>query len=92
MEIARLISALEQTISFLKKSQPSGWANMSVDEIIQELQSIINTIRDSGAVDSQQLGFLFAPTAAIQETAIDNGWGDDFLRISDIVDDYMEHR
>ena len=88
MEIEKLISALEKTISFLQRSGSSDWAIMSVEELIQELESGIDTIKNSGDIDEQLLGFLFAPTAAIQETAIDNGWGDDFLRISEIIDPF----
>jgi hypothetical protein len=88
MEIEKLISALEDTIAFLRKSQSSDWAHMSVEEIVQELEAEIARIKISQPMDTKRLGFLFAPTGAIQETSIDNGWGDDFLRISVIVDEF----
>ena len=92
MEIEKLISALEETISFLQNSQSSDWAPMSVEEIIQELEAEIAKIKNSQPMDARLLGFLFAPTGAIQETSIDNGWGDDFLRISAIVDEFTVDR
>lgn len=85
-----LSSVLQETILFLQNSQSSDWANMSVEEMIQELASILASIKSAEFVDVQQLGQLFAPTAAIQETAIDNGWGDDFLRIAAIVEQYTD--
>jgi hypothetical protein len=88
MEIEKLIHALEETIMFLRTSRPSDWANMSIEEIIQELEAEIARARNLQPIDAKLLGFLFAPTGAIQETSIDNGWGDDFLRISEIVDQF----
>ena len=88
MEVEKLISALEETISFLKNSQSSAWANMSVEEMIQGFESEIVKARNSRLIDAKLLGLLFAPTGAIQDTAIDNGWGDDFLRISDVIDQF----
>ena len=92
MEIEKLISALEGTISFLQNSQSSAWAPMSVEEIIQELEAEITKIENSQPIDTRLLGFLFAPTGAIQETSTVNGWGADFLRISEIVDEFTVDR
>jgi hypothetical protein len=86
-----LISALEETLSYLRNSQSSGWASMSVEEIIEELESEIAKAQNSGPFDAKLLSFLFAPTGAIQETSIDNGWGDDFVRISKIVDQFTSN-
>ena len=91
MDINTLISSLEGTISFLQNSQPSGWANMSIEEIIQELESEIAKAKNFQPIDAKLLGFLFAPTGAIQETSIDNRWGDEFLRISEIVDQFTRN-
>jgi hypothetical protein len=88
MEIEKLISALQEAISFLHNSQSSDWANMSVENIIQELESEIVKAKNSQPIDSKLLSILFAPTGAIQETSIDNGWGDELLRISELIDQY----
>lgn len=85
-----LSSALRETILFLQNSQSSDWAGMSVEEMIHELEAILAGLEKAQFVDVQQLGFLFAPTGSIQETAIDNGWVDDFLRIAAIVDPYAD--
>ena len=92
MELEELISVLEETIELLGNSQSSDWAPMSVEEIIQELEAEIAKIKNSQPIDARLLGFLFAPTGAIQETSIDNGWGDDFLRISESIDEFTVDR
>ena len=63
---------------------------MSADEIIEELEVEIAKVKDSKPDDERNLNYLFAPTGPMQETSIDNGWGDDFLRISDIVDHFID--
>jgi len=83
-----LIAALQETISYLHKSKSSVWAGISVDEIVQDLESEIAKSQNSLRPDTNLLKLLFAPTGTIQDTSIDNNWGDEFLRISQIVDQF----
>ena len=62
---------------------------MPVDEIREKVELELARIRMSEPINTKLLNFLFAPTGAIQETAIDNGWGEEFLRISEIVDQFV---
>ena len=89
MDEERLISALEETISYLRKSQSSDWSSIPVEEIIRRLEAEINKARNAKPVDVVLLDRLFAPTGAIQETSIDNGWGTKFIRISEVVDQFI---
>jgi hypothetical protein len=89
MDVERLISALEETISYLRKSQSSDWSSIPVEEIIRRLEAEINQARNAKPVDVVLLDRLFAPTGVIQETSIDNGWGTKFLRISEVVDQFI---
>ena len=86
MEVEKLISALEETLSFLQNSHSSAWAHMSVEEIITRLETEISKAKNLQPIDAKFLSLLFAPTGAIQETSIDNGWENDFLRISEIIE------
>jgi hypothetical protein len=61
---------------------------MLVEEIIHDLDAEIDKAMNSQPINKRHLGFLFAPTGAVQETAIENGWGEEFLRISDVVDQF----
>ncbi|MFT3896025.1 MAG: hypothetical protein QM730_30790 [Anaerolineales bacterium] len=90
MEIERLISALQELIALLRESRSSDWASKSVQEIMRDLESEIDKAVNLQPISKGHLGFLFAPTGAIQETAIDNGWGEEFLRIAEIVDQFTD--
>ena len=61
---------------------------MPVDEMIGKLAIELEKAGSSQAMDAELLSFLFAPTGPIQETAIDNGWSEEFLRISKVVDQF----
>ena len=86
MEVEILISALAETISYLRKSESSSWASMPIAELIRRLEAEITKARNAKPVDVSLLKQLFAPTGVLQEVSIDNRWGTAFLRISEIVD------
>lgn len=84
----KLVTTLEETISFLQSSQSSVYADIPIEEIIEKLKSEVAKVKSSKPIDAKQLRLLFAPTGAIQDTAIDNGWGDEFLKIANIIDQF----
>ena len=86
MELENLIGALEETISYLRKSQSSPWAPLSVEEIVTRLETELAKARNAKPMGVNLLDRLFAPTGLIQEISIDNGWGTKFLRISEVID------
>jgi hypothetical protein len=87
-----LISAFEKTIALLENSEDSAWANYSVREAVEILQSALESCRQTQKISSSgrsQINFLFLPTGALQEIAIDNGWGDEYLEIAAVIDKYL---
>ena len=88
METERLISALEETISYLRTSQSSLLSHMPIEEIIRRLEAEVGKAKNSKPMDINLLDRLFVPTGAIQEISIYNGWGTKFLRISEVVDEF----
>ena len=89
MEVEKLIIALEETILFLRKSESSGWSNMPIEQIITNLEAEVSRAKDAKPIDVITLDRLFAPTGVIQETSIDNGWGTKFLRISEVIEEFI---
>jgi hypothetical protein len=92
MEIEPLISALEQTISYLRESESSDPSHMSVEEMIRRLEAEVIKAKNLKPLDVNLLDRLFAPTGAIQKTAMENGWGTKFLRISEVIDQFTVGR
>ena len=92
MEIDNLVSTLEKTLSFLRESESSFWSSLSVEELISKLEDELHKSENSQQIDLGQLKFLFAPTGPIQDTSIDNGWGDQYLEISEVIDRYTNSK
>jgi hypothetical protein len=88
MEIEILVSALEQTISYLRTSKSSDPAQMPIEEIIRRLEAEAARAKNLKPVDVNLLDRLFAPMGVIQVISSNNGWGTKFLRISEIVDQF----
>lgn len=88
MEVEKLISALEETIGFLQKSQSSDWSSLPIEEIIRRLEIEVSKAKNAKPLDVNLLARLFAPTGVIQETSVDNGWGTRFLHLSEVVDEF----
>lgn len=92
MEIDNLVSTLEKTLSFLRESESSFWSSLSVEELISKLEDELHKSENSQQIDLGQLKFLFAPIGPIQDTSIDNGWGDQYLEISEVIDRYTNSK
>jgi len=90
VEVEKLISALEEILVHLRNSEPSDYSHMSVEEINDKLDSELAKATNSLPVNTRLLGLLFAPTGPIQEIAIDNGWALEYLRISEVIDQFTE--
>ncbi len=89
MEIDQLISALEETISLLRNSRASDRTEVSIEDLIEKLESEVSKARRLPWFATQSLGLLFAPAGALQKIAIENGWVREFLRISEVIDRFV---
>ena len=65
---------------------------MSPEEIVRRLEVEIVKAQNRKPVDVNLLDRLFAPTSVIQEISIENGWGTKFLRLSEVVDEFIGGR
>jgi hypothetical protein len=88
MEVEKLVSALEQTISYLRTSESSDPSQMPIEEIIRRLETEAARAKNLKPVDVNLLDRLFAPMGIIQAIASNNGWGTKFLRISEVIDQF----
>jgi hypothetical protein len=81
-----LVDVLKECLAFTRKSEDSVYTGIGASEIVQTLQRAIARLERGKRINKLKLSFLFLPTGDLQETAIDNGWGDEFLDLSDRFD------
>jgi hypothetical protein len=92
-------TALTQTLDHLVASndsifiEPFGesslYAGYTVKELIHFLNDELQKVQQGLPVNTVLLGFLFAPTACLQETAMEYDWHQDYLNLAGIIDDYI---
>jgi hypothetical protein len=87
--VVPLSEILEQTLSYLGKSQDSIWSDMEVGETIELLNKQLLLLQTSGKVNVSKLNYLFLPTAPLQEIAMENGWVDEYLELAEQFDSHM---
>jgi hypothetical protein len=80
------LEALQRTRDLLRSSESSVWAPEDPLEIVVQLETAIAALRDGRRVDVRQLDLLFLPTGSIQEIAMHNGWSDEYMALSSVVD------
>lgn len=85
----RFIRVLESCHALARESVDSPHSHLTAEEICDLLRTSIQQLQNGERPDLYQLRMLFAPTSALQETAMDNGWGDDYLRLADQFDQFV---
>ena len=83
---------LRRTLELVGSSRSSIWAQDDVDEILRHLRAALTALESGAPVDRATLGRLFAPTGAIQDTSLANGWGDEFLSLARSLEDFLAER
>ena len=81
-----LAEALERTCELLETSVDSDWSAESAAQIRGRLLVILAKVRAGEPYDRGELVLQFLPTGFVQETALDNGWSDEYLALAQVVD------
>jgi hypothetical protein len=81
-------AALVRTLQRVESSEASD-PDDSVEDIARGLRRAIAALESGEPVDPSSLGFLFAPTGSLQDLAIYNGWGEEFLVLAEVIDRYL---
>jgi hypothetical protein len=88
--LEELVSVIQATIDYLHRSEDSPWGSQTIVELVNALEHALQNINQKGIFDKNELSFLFAPTGSLQEIANDNSWGEDFIQLSTVIDQYAK--
>ena len=86
-----LISVLERVKELCSGSGDSLWSTDSAGDLSVQMASAIQALRDGKHVSLKGLDILFLPTGSLQDTSIDNGWGDEFLELAERFDNIKKN-
>jgi hypothetical protein len=84
-----LADLLKRCLALTEVSEDAIYASSGVVEILSVLQKGINAIEQGVIPDKKELTILFAPTGDLQETAMANGWAEEYLKLSAKFDDLI---
>ena len=76
------LTAIDELIGLLNGSEDSAFAVVPVAELIELVTTARRKIDSGESAGDQEIRDLFVPTGALQDTAIDNGWGDRFIELA----------
>ena len=85
-QISDKLAAIEELLKHLEESDDSLYSGYSVIELIQRVEAAKSKLQSDDLTASRDLWPLLVPTGPLQETAIDNGWADQFLIIANRLD------
>lgn len=88
-----LTAILSQSKEFVAKSDDSDWSHMDTRDILTSLDAGLFAIAAGTKLDTDDLVLLFSPTGPLQETAMGNGWHDEYvelsLRFDNVISDWQ---
>src|SRR5215211_4586612 len=90
-QVTALVLVLEEARGLLGADDNdftwSSWRDR--DAALDELDSLLSTLRSGILPSALTLDVLFAPTGPIQEVSLSSGWGDAFIALAERFDDAM---
>lgn len=79
----KLERALTYLVELLNESEPSAYARKSPSDLLPIISENLASVKLTGCLASPgEISEMFLPTASLQEIAMDNGWGSQYLELS----------
>jgi len=77
-----LSAVLKECLQHLRGSEDSAYAGQGAADLAEMLRGAIARLERGEPINKGQLTILFLPTGPLQDTSIDNGWGDEFVALA----------
>ena len=77
-----LIAVLKECLGHVEASEDSMYAGQGAADIAETLRNAIARLERGKPINKGELTVLFLPTGPLQDTSIDNGWGDEFVALA----------
>ncbi|MCH6259002.1 hypothetical protein MLD52_20770 [Puniceicoccaceae bacterium K14] len=90
IDTSKIERSIKEVVELIESSEAFAWEDLSGEEVCMDLKLALERIREKKAIDLDHIDLLIAPTGAIQELAIDSGWGDAFLAHAAIFDEFKK--
>jgi hypothetical protein len=79
----KMIAVLTHLVYFLGNSESSLYAGNTPDELMQVVKANLANMKLYGVLLSpDEMKNMLLPTSSLQEIAIDNGWGNQYIELA----------
>lgn len=83
----KIITILEEAKSHVTKDSDTLWAGYeSGTEFRNEIDGWIERLKQGDTAVLEKIEFAFLPTSSFQEHSVSNGWGEEYLKLSEQMD------
>ncbi|PAJ71781.1 hypothetical protein CJF42_24905 [Pseudoalteromonas sp. NBT06-2] len=95
MEVEAMKDKMEKVLthleSFLSDSEESMFGSKTPQELLVVVSANLSSVKSTGYLSSpEQMLNMFLPTASLQEIAMDNGWGSQYIELADHFEQALE--
>ena len=80
------LDALRRLLAHVRSSGASDWATEDPIDIAAQIEGLIGALERGHGLDRAKIRWLLLPTGSLQEIAIGNGWGDEFVELASVLD------
>lgn len=87
-----LIECLNEMRDLICKSEDGCWNGLSPAELVMNIDLIVEQLSKGGKFNKTLLTDLVAPTSSGQDLAIDNGWGNMHLKLSEKIENLAANK
>lgn len=87
MENEELKEKMEKVLThlenFLNESEESLFGSQTPEDLLKVVSANLQSVKSTGYLSSpEQMVNMFLPTASLQEIAMDNGWGGQYIKLA----------
>lgn len=81
-----LVAKLDAACRLVEKSDFGFAAGITKEHTLVALGNLRRQLMEKGSMDLMEARMLFAPTAGLEEVAMQNGWGRQYLELAQEVE------
>jgi hypothetical protein len=84
-----LVEKIDAAYQFVERSEFTFSAGISKEHTLTALEDLKRQVVARGSVDAMEARMLFAPSGGLEEVALQNGWGREFLELAQEIEQVL---
>ncbi|MDR2638472.1 MAG: hypothetical protein LBC09_01380 [Helicobacteraceae bacterium] len=81
---------LQKALDSLNNSKESDWAETPLEDQKKLIAAAIDALKNNRSIDKEALKAEFAPIGSLQETAVSNRWGEQYIAYAEEFEELID--